>query len=171
MATEAQFTANRENAQHSTGPRTPEGRTRSSQNALRFGLFSTKNCVQSEETEEYEALSNALWNNMRARGPVQEMFATEVVRAAWRLRRCAEVEATLAEKSTSGPVVSDPMLDEALLRTQTAVDRARAQAHGIMRRSLADLRRLQAESTEDRKDSQPAFEAPAKPTQSESRSL
>jgi hypothetical protein len=152
MATAAQTTANRENAQHSTGPRTPEGRARSSQNAARFGLFSTKNCVQPGETEEYEALSTALWNDMRPHGAIQEMFATEVIRAAWRLRRCAEVEAALAEK-TAG----DPMLDADLLRTQTSVDRARAQAHGIMRRSLADLRRLQAES--------PVIEAVAKPTQ------
>ncbi|MDQ1473826.1 MAG: motif [Bryobacterales bacterium] len=84
------------------------------------------------------------------------MLATEVIRAAWRLRRCTEVEAALAAKTTG----DDPMLDNDLLRTQTAVDRARSQAHGIMRRSLADLRRLQAE--------QPAIETPAKQTQPKS---
>jgi uncharacterized protein YecA (UPF0149 family) len=141
MASPAQFTANRENAQHSTGPRTTEGRNSSSQNALRFGLFSAKNCVQPDETEEYEALSTALWSDMRPQTAIQEMFATEVIRAAWRLRRCAEVEATLAEKTTG-----DPMLDQDLLRTQTAIDRARNQSHGIIRRSLAEIRRLQAES-------------------------
>jgi hypothetical protein len=152
MTTQSQLNANRENAQHSTGPRTAAGRARSSQDALQFGLFSVKNCVQPGETEEYEALSTALWLDLRPQTALQELFATEVVRAAWRLRRCAEVEATLAEKTTT-----DPMLDADLLRTQTAVDRARSQAHGIMRRSLSDLRRLQAE--------QPPVEAPAKPTQ------
>jgi uncharacterized protein YecA (UPF0149 family) len=143
MASPAQLTANRENAQHSTGPRTTEGRNRSSQNALRFGLFSAKNCVQPHETEEYEALTSALWTDMRPQTVIQEMFATEVIRAAWRLRRCAEVEATLAEKTTG-----DPMLDNDLLPTQTAVDRARNQSHGIIRRSLAEIQRLQqTEST------------------------
>jgi uncharacterized protein YecA (UPF0149 family) len=70
-----------------------------------------------------------------------------------RLRRCTEVEAALAEKTTG-----DPMLDNDLLRTQTAVDRARSQAHGIIGRSLAEIRRLQAE--------QPEMETPAKRTES-----
>jgi uncharacterized protein YecA (UPF0149 family) len=155
MASAAQLTANRENAQHSTGPRTTEGRNRSSQNALRFGLFSTKNCVQPHETEEYEALCAALWSDMRPKSAIQEMFATEVVRAAWRLRRCTEVEAALSEKTTG-----DPMLDHDLLRTQTAVDRARSQSHGIIRRSHAEIRRLQTESLV-----QPEAEAPAKRTE------
>jgi hypothetical protein len=70
MASSAQLTANRENAQHSTGPRTAEGRNRSSQNALRFGLFSTRNCVQPHESEEYEALASALWSDMHPNGPL-----------------------------------------------------------------------------------------------------
>ncbi len=40
MATDAQIAANRQNAKKSTGPRTPEGKRRSSVNALTFGLFS-----------------------------------------------------------------------------------------------------------------------------------
>ena len=141
MATTAQFNANRENAQHSTGPRSIDGKAHTSQNALSFGLFSTKNCVQPHETAEYEHLCRALWSDLHPQGPLQEMFATELVRAAWRLRRCASVEATLAEQTTS-----DPMLQQDLLRTQTAIDRARAQAYGITRRCLHDLRRLQSEA-------------------------
>jgi hypothetical protein len=164
MTTPAQFTANRENAQYSTGPATAQGRARSSGNAVRFGLFSTKNCVRPEETEEYEALSIALWTDLHPQGPIQEMFATEVVRSAWRLRRCVEVEATLAEKTTG-----DPMLDEDLLRIQTSVDRARTQAHGIMRRSLADLHRLRAESPKT--PIEVPVKTPAKPTQSGDRHM
>src|SRR5690348_684694 len=37
-ATEARTYRNRQNAQHSTGPRTPEGKRRSSQNARKHGL-------------------------------------------------------------------------------------------------------------------------------------
>jgi hypothetical protein len=160
MPTSAQFTANRQNAQHSTGPRTPEGRARSSRNAVRLGLFSTNNCVQPHETEEYETLVIALWNDMRPQSPLQELFATEVARATWRLRRCAEVEATLAEKTTG-----DPMLDNDLLRTQTAVDRARSQSHGIILRSLAEIRRLQQTETRN-EPAKSENKAPTKRTES-----
>jgi hypothetical protein len=152
MATEAQRNANRANAQQSTGPRTPEGRARSSRNAVLLGLFSTSNCVRPHETEEYETLVIALWNDIRPQSPLQELFATEIARATWRLRRCAEVESALAEKTTG-----DPMLDNDLLRTQTAVDRARSQSHSIIRRSLAEIRRLKTE--------QPVIEAPTKRTE------
>ena len=64
------------------------------------------------------------------------LLATEMIRAAWRLRRCGIVEAGLAET---------PEQNEASLRIQNAVDRARAQANSIFRRAHNDLRRLQAE--------------------------
>ena len=38
MTSAAQMEANRRNAQHSTGPRTSAGRSRSSQNALKHGF-------------------------------------------------------------------------------------------------------------------------------------
>ena len=54
MATESQINANRENAKLSTGPKTEEGKSKSSRNNTKFGLFTTNNCVQPEEKEDYE---------------------------------------------------------------------------------------------------------------------
>jgi SEC-C motif len=129
MASAAQFEANRLNAAASCGPKTPEGKANSSRNHLKFGLFSTQNCVRPEETAEYTKLSKALWKDLNPVGPVEQMLAVELVRAAWRLHRCAAAEAE----------------DGANLATQASVDRARASAHASMHRLLKDLRQFQSD--------------------------
>jgi SEC-C motif len=129
MASAAQIEANRLNAARSCGPKTPASKARSSRNHLKFGLFSTKNCVRPEETAEYTKLSKALWKDLSPIGPVEEMLAVEIVRAAWRLHRC-----TLAEAE-----------DGATPATQAALDRARATAHASLRRFLNDLRQFQSD--------------------------
>jgi SEC-C motif len=129
MASAAQIEANRSNAACSCGPKTPTGKARSSRNHLKFGLFSTQNCVRPEETQEYTKLSKALWKDLHPVGPVEEMLAVEIVRAAWRLHRCAVAEAE----------------DGASPATQAAVDRARAATHASLRRFLNDLRQFQSD--------------------------
>jgi hypothetical protein len=129
MASVAQFEANRLNAALSCGPKTSAGKNRSSRNRLKFGLFSTQNCVRPEETAEYNKQSKALWKDLHPVGAVEEMLAVEIVRAAWRLHRCAVAEAE----------------DGANPATQAAVDRARASAHASLRRLLNDLRQFQSD--------------------------
>jgi len=129
MASAAQFEANRLNAALSCGPTSPKGKTRSSRNHLKFGLFSTQNCVRPEETAEYAKLSKALWKDLNPVGPVEELLAVEIVRAAWRLHRCAVAEAEDGDSPA----------------TQASVDRARASAHASLRRFLNDLRQFQSD--------------------------
>jgi hypothetical protein len=161
MAIEAQIAANRKNAQLSTGPRTDEGKARSSQNAVSSGLFTRQNCVQPQEQDEYNNLYNAMWHNLSPAGPMEEMFATEIIRGAWRLRRCATAEADLLQivdkeaRRRHAQIIYDhiepysraldPMIYADYAPTQTAIDRARTQAAGIVRRATADLQRLQKE--------------------------
>jgi hypothetical protein len=54
MATQAQFHANRRNAQASTGPRTPEGKAASSANATRHGLSAAFRVLPNENQEEFD---------------------------------------------------------------------------------------------------------------------
>ena len=49
MSTPAQTTANQLNAQLSTGPRTPEGKSTSSQNSTKHGLTCAYPVIRSEE--------------------------------------------------------------------------------------------------------------------------
>jgi hypothetical protein len=62
------------------------------------------------------------------------------MRATWRLRRCRLVEEAF---SYIEDLDFDPMMDERTEKQQKSVDRARAQSHLILRRSLDELRKLQ----------------------------
>src|SRR5215475_12666371 len=129
MASVAQIEANRLNAGLSSGPTSCAGKARSSRNHLKFGLFSTQNCVRPDETAEYTKLSKALWKDLNPVGTVEQMLAVEIVRAVWRLHRCVIIE---AEDGNS-------------VATQAAMDRARASAHNSLRRLLHDLRQFQSD--------------------------
>lgn len=141
--TPAQFAASRQNAQLSTGPRTPEGKARSSRNAVKLGLFAANDFVRPEDRETYDTVLLAFWDELNPIGPLEETHALEIVRASWRLQRCARIESDLADASLESAL--DPMQDESAIRTQNAVDRARAQANNTLRRATAELRRLQTE--------------------------
>jgi hypothetical protein len=154
MATDTQINANRSNAQASTGPRTDAGKYRSSRNATALGLFTARDFVRPSEREEYDALSAALRADLNPEGALEETFAAAIIGASWRLRRCATIEARMAGPAygfddldhASLDAILDPMVaDESTQRLQFSVDRARAQAHNLLRRSLTELRRLQTQ--------------------------
>ena len=50
MSTENQIEANRQNAQLCTGPKTEEGKARSSQNALKTGIYAKAAIVRASKT-------------------------------------------------------------------------------------------------------------------------
>lgn len=88
--------ANRANAQHSTGPRTPEGKVRSARNAYQHGFTaSTFSVVRLEDLHEVDHLKQDLVHDFQ---PVnsQEMFALERIAVAQQaLLRAARLEAGL----------------------------------------------------------------------------
>ena len=114
----------------------------SSRNALTHGLFAVRYFIRPGEEEEYAETLTSLIAELAPQGIIEETFTAEIVGATWRLRRCRMVEQSLSEGATL-----DPMVDDQAEKKQTSVDRARAQSHNILRRSLAELRKLQTERT------------------------
>jgi hypothetical protein len=115
MTTENKIEANRLNAQKSTGPRTPEGKTRSSQNAVTHGLCSARPVLAVEDKEEFNDFANDFIRNLDPLNPVEEFLSRRIACLAWRLQRAARYE-TLVLDNLCKTSASDPgqSADEAL---------------------------------------------------------
>ena len=68
----AQFAANAANAQHSTGPRTPEGKTRSSLNASKHGLTAREVVIAPGEQPEFDDLLASFQADVKPQGAIQQ---------------------------------------------------------------------------------------------------
>jgi hypothetical protein len=138
--TPAQLAANAINAQSSTGPRTEAGLSASSKNATTNGLYATHDFIRPGEEPLYEELNASLFKDLAPVGMLECNLVDEIRRVMWRLRRCGLVEEGFAAFSTD-----DPMQIEPQARLQTSVDRARSQAHRLLHKCTAELRKLQTE--------------------------
>jgi len=147
MSSAAQIAANTANAQASTGPRTETGKAKSAKNAVTFGLFSG-DFIRPGEEEGYAALQAGLVHQFAPGSLLEDILVEEIHRATWRLRRCGEVESHLVIRlDDRESFIFDPMetSDESAVRIQKSVDRARSQAHRLLHKCTAELRKLQAE--------------------------
>ena len=92
MATRNQKKANRKNATRGTGPRTPEGKARSSQNACKHGLFARDTVLPDENREEFIQLIADLEEELEAVGGFEHRLVRHIADAEWRIRRLVRLE-------------------------------------------------------------------------------
>ena len=94
----ARLAANRANAQHSTGPRTPEGKARSSLNALKHGLFSRHFDLAAgplkEDRAEFDAFAAELAAEYQPEGTEETVLVDRMAALWWRLQRLAAQQQT-----------------------------------------------------------------------------
>jgi hypothetical protein len=100
---EARAAANRANARHSTGPRTPEGKAISSLNALKHGGFSRHLGLAAEplheDRAEIEAFAAELAAEYQPDGPEETILVDRMAALWWRLQRlAAQQQVYLAER-------------------------------------------------------------------------
>ena len=147
MSSSAQIAANIENAQSSTGPRTDAGKAKSAKNAVTLGLFSG-DFIRPGEGQIYAAFHAGLIRQLAPANLLEDILVEEIHRAYWRLRRCGAVESHLAlPLGENARYIFDPMEspDEDTERIQKSIDRARSQAHRLLHKCTAELRRMQTE--------------------------
>jgi hypothetical protein len=95
MTTEKQLAANRQNAKHSTGPRSEHGKRRSRRNALRHGLSAETVIDVLEDPAAYNALASAINADYRPRTNFELQLVSRLVSLLWRLRRAVAIESGL----------------------------------------------------------------------------
>jgi hypothetical protein len=132
MSSAAQALANQENAQLSTGPRTPDGKRASSLNAIRHGLTSQLLVLPGEDHAPYEAFRVKLLAELAPRGTVEDMLAETVCSTHWRLERARKAELNLlalAQYEDLPPAIDtidDPALRTAMIEAHASVKYERA---------------------------------------------
>jgi len=92
MSTEKQVAANRKNAKKSTGPKTPEGKAKSAQNATTHGLTASHDVIKGESQEEFDAHKQSFLDVLNPQNAVEDFLADRVASLAWRLNRAGSIE-------------------------------------------------------------------------------
>ncbi len=128
MASQKQIDADRQNAQKSSGPITPEGKAAVSQNAFTHGLTAELACINGEDMDEFDETRQSFENELKPVGPVQTLLVQQIVMAAWRLARLA----FLFRQDVRGP------------NALTILGRYEARVQRSFYRALHELQRLQA---------------------------
>jgi hypothetical protein len=92
---EARLNANRQNAQHSTGPTSPEGKAISSRNATKTALTGREVLLPTDDVQCYQAHVQAFMDELEPIGRRETLLAQSLADIAWRLERIASLEMAL----------------------------------------------------------------------------
>jgi len=149
MSTIRQIEANRLNAKKCTGPRSAEGKARSSMNALKSGIDANSRIIRGEKAEDLAALTAEYHTRWVPTTPEQRMLVDTLVFNEWLQRRMATVEAQLWEDSKADYRFEDSIwAGQAFGRGSRDFERLQRRLNAIQRNyrtALQDLQRLQAE--------------------------
>jgi hypothetical protein len=95
MPTNLKSETSRTNGAKSTGPTTPEGLARSSQNSLKHGLHSKQILLPTESAEDFDSLRDSYFDQLQPATPMEAELVESLAATRWRLRRLATIEANM----------------------------------------------------------------------------
>jgi hypothetical protein len=144
MATQAQITANKLNAQNSKGPVTPEGKQAVRFNALKTGIHATQVIITGESSEEFDAFAEAHRITWNPDDLVESAFVDRLIHNSWRLERLRLAEAQIWDRAVAEGAND---FGEAFERTEKLLGRLQSQVTSIERsigQATRELQRIQA---------------------------
>jgi hypothetical protein len=141
--------ANRRNSSHSTGPRTPKGKQRSSQNSYKHGicanrLFPTKELFD-RDGADYKGILNAYWIHYSPVGDLEMLYVEKIAVHSLRLARVLGHEQNVF-------IWRSPFEERSvdnIVRYESSVSRQ-------LEKAIAQLERLQEEREADSNEFDPA---------------
>ena len=93
--TDRQLAANRANAQHSTGPKSEQGKATASLNAVKTALTGRTVLLPTEDAAEYERHIRAYEKEFQPVGQSEADLVQSIANTTWRLRRIPALEAAI----------------------------------------------------------------------------
>ena len=138
---------NKANAQHSTGPKTPEGKQRSSLNALRHGFTGQIVVMPTEDLQAYQFHLKSFTDEYRPEGATEAHLTQALADTSWRLNRVAALETNLLSLAAVGDPFANAMAIAASLESQSkALSNLSMHSQRLSRqfeRTVMQLRELQ----------------------------
>ena len=136
MVTSAQLAANKSNARHSTGPKTPEGQAISARNNFRNGFSGAFTVLPWESQDEFDMLLGSLRDEHKPSGLTEMILVDKIAQAIWLSKRAIILQHVTFNHEL--PTCDDQKQLALYLRYQTTNERA-------FHKCLNDLLKLRAE--------------------------
>ena len=136
IVSDKQQKANRQNAQKSTGPTTPEGKSAIRFNALTYGLRTCETILPFENEKEYSDLWDELDADWQPQTRTERLYLETMVTSQWLLKRLADSEKLIYECIAH---------IEERFKTLAYVYKQRAQLERSFRTAIADMKQSQME--------------------------
>jgi hypothetical protein len=150
MATPAQITANRANAQKSTGPRSVEGKSASRFNALKHSIDAATIVIPGEDPADYDALAAHYLHEYRPQSASESFHVGAMLRADWQKGRLQRVEAdlfrTVLAESPGNSLAAVLLAESPAAKLLVRVQRQIAAFERTWHRANTELRRARAQA-------------------------
>ena len=150
---------NRENATHSTGPRTDEGRAKSSMNRFKHGFCAVFSLLPSESKQDFENLLAALRQDHQPANATEDILVERMAQHHWLSQRAIHLQTMLL--SDEGLIQQHEKTFALYLRYQTTNERAFSKClHDLLklradqRKAENDARKAQAETRKQEQSAQ-----------------
>jgi len=159
MSTSAQVIANQKNAQASTGPRTPEGKAASSQNAVKHGATASRVVLSFEEPAEFERVHTEFCRQLRPATDLEQFLIDDMVAAHWRMTRMQRIIRHHTDRAAYEHASNNPMAAMADVMLSPEVAKLQRYENTFQRAyesSWAKLKELQRKRVADQNEAKSA---------------